>query len=254
MNANPANLSELLRGRDRVLVLSGAGISTAAGISDFRGPDGLWTRDPQAELGSTLEYFLDYPEIRQKAWQRRLNSGVWNAQPTAAHHAIAAFEQAGRVAAIVTQNTDGLHQLAGSTNVLEVHGSARSCHCETCWKHWPIDMALDQLRAGVADPRCPDDGGIVRADSILFGESLVGSVIEAALDAAENCDAVLALGTTLAVQPVAGLFPLAIGHGALGIIVNQGETSYDHLAQVVLDDDVQSVAPKLFWSSRRRSG
>lgn len=240
--------THLLDQREHILVITGAGISTAAGIADFRGPDGVWTRDPQAELGSTLEYFLNDPEIRAKAWQRRLNSGVWDAEPTPAHRALAKAEQEGRVFAVVTQNTDGLHQLAGSTAVLEVHGSARTCHCESCWRHWPIETVLHQLRAGETDPRCEDCGGIMRADSILFGESLTPAVIDAAVEAAEQCDAVVALGTTLAVQPVAGLFPLAVGHGAVGVIVNQGETSYDHLAQVVLHDDLQSVVPALFRS------
>lgn len=245
------SLARVLDGYSRILVLTGAGISTAAGIDDFRGPNGVWTKDPQAELGSTLEYFLEYPEIRAKAWQRRLNSGIWKAEPTDAHRAIAELEHQGRVTAVVTQNTDGLHQLAGSTRVLEVHGSARTCHCESCHRHWPTEIVLHQLRAGVADPRCTDCGGIMRADSILFGENLVPEVIDQAMDAAERCDAVLALGTTLAVQPVAGLFPLAIGSGALGVIVNQGETQYDHLAQVIIDDDVQTVVPKLLGGQRR---
>lgn len=230
-----------------VLILTGAGLSTAAGIPDFRGPSGLWTTDPLAERMSTLSWYLGDESVRRRAWQYRAASPMWDAKPTAAHRALVDLERAGRLRAIVTQNTDGLHQLAGSSVgvVLEVHGSARMWRCEDCGASGPMLPMIERVRAGNPDPRCQICGGITRATTILFEEMLDPAVLDAAIAAAESCDAIIAVGTGLGVQPVAGLFPYAIGHGAYGVIVNGEETAYDHLAHRIVRGDIEVELPGL---------
>lgn len=229
---------------NRIVVLSGAGLSTGAGIPDFRGPDGLWTKDPLAERISTLSWYLKDEQVRRKAWQYRLESPIWEAAPTLAHRSIVDLEKAGRLVGIITQNTDGLHQLAGSSPELvhEVHGSVRTWRCETCGRTGPMSEMIARVRAGEVDPRC-SCGGITRATTILFEEMLDPDVLDAAVSAVEHCDAIVAVGTGLGVQPVAGLFPYAIGLGAMGVIVNAEPTPYDHLAHQLIRGDIQSQLP-----------
>ena len=228
-----------------VVLLTGAGISTAAGIPDFRGPDGVWTRDPEAERTSTLSWYLGDAGVRRRAWQMRLESRVWEREPTRAHRAIAAFAAAGHDTTIITQNIDGLHQAAGSrpADVLEVHGTARSWRCEDCRATGPMSEAAARVRGGDPDPACPDCGGIIRAQTILFEEALDAQVLDAAFAAAEACDVLIAVGTALSVYPVAGLVPLAAEHGARTLILNAEPTPFDGLADEVLDGDLQERLP-----------
>ncbi len=233
---------------DRITFLTGAGISTGAGIPDFRGPEGIWTRDPEAELTSTLSHYLGSASVRQKAWQYRSQSRFWEAAPTKAHTAIADFEQhTGMVRGIITQNVDGLHQMAGSSPELvhEVHGNVRTWRCEDCQATGPMQEMIDRVRSGEIEPRCPGCGGIIRATTILFGEMLDGDVLDAAIDAAEDCEVIIAVGTSLNVTPVASLFPLAIENGAVGYIVNAEPTPFDAWADDVLDGDIEEVLPPL---------
>lgn len=231
----------------RIVILSGAGLSTAAGIPDFRGPDGLWTRDPYAELVSTLSWYLRDEDVRKAAWRRRADPAAWAAQPTRAHRAIVELERQGRLRGIITQNTDGLHQLAGSSPELvhEVHGSMRTWRCEMCGRTGPMEEMVARVRAGEEDPRCPYCGGIVRATVILFEEVLDTDVLQASVEAAEGCDAIVAVGTSLGVYPVAGLFPLAMEHGAFGVIVNATETPFDSQANEVVRGKIDDVLPGL---------
>lgn len=232
---------------ERIVILSGAGLSTAAGIPDFRGPEGLWTRDPYAELVSTLSWYLRDDDVRKAAWRRRADPAMWAAEPTRAHRAIVELERQGRLRGIVTQNTDGLHQVAGSSPELvhEVHGSARTWRCEMCGRTGPMTEMVERVQAGEEDPRCPDCGGITRATVILFEEVLEPDVIEASLAAVEGCDAIVAVGTTLGVYPVAGLFPLALQQGAYGVIVNASETAFDDDADEVIRGQLDDVLPGL---------
>ncbi len=241
-----AVLSSLDEAR-RILILSGAGLSTAAGIPDFRGPDGLWTKDPYAELVSTLSWYLRDDDVRKAAWRRRADPAMWSAEPTRAHRAINRLEADGRLRAIVTQNTDGLHQLAGSSPQLvhEIHGSARTWRCEMCGRMGPMEEMLERVAAGDEDPRCPSCGGITRATVILFEEVLDADVLTAAVQAAEDCDAVVAVGTSLGVYPAAGLFPLAMENGAYGVIVNAEPTPFDDEAHEVLRGRLDDVLPGL---------
>lgn len=230
----------------RITFLTGAGISTGAGIPDFRGPKGLWTQDPEAEKTSTLSYYLTEPKVRERAWQMRLQSRVWLAEPTPAHRAIAELEATGRMRGVITQNVDGLHQAAGSRPDLvhEVHGNARTWRCEGCGARGTMAEMMNRVAAGEADPGCPRCAGIVRATTILFGEMLDPAVIDAAAQAAQDCDLIVAIGTSLFVQPVASLFPLAIEAGATGIIINAEPTPFDHDATEVIREEIQTSVPR----------
>lgn len=238
----------------RTVFLTGAGISTAAGIPDFRGPQGVWTQDPDAERTSTLSWYLSDPGVRRRAWQERAGSASPEKQPTPAHTAIAELERTGGVAGIITQNIDGLHQLAGSSEGLvhEVHGNERQWRCENCQKTGAMPEMIARVRAGEDDPRCPDCDGITRSTTILFGEMLDADVINAATEAAETCEMMIAVGTSLFVHPVASLFPLAVESGAHSIIVNAEPTPFDDVADEVLSGDIQDEVPRLIASLQSR--
>lgn len=237
----------LVRDASRIAALTGAGISTASGIPDFRGPQGRWTLDPDAERISTLSWYLGDDAVRRKAWQARAESTHWTAQPNPGHLALVDLERADKLAGIITQNTDGLHQVAGNAadRVHEVHGSSRRWRCEDCRAEGPMHEMIAKVHAGDPDPRCPHCGGITRATVILFEEMLDPGVLDAAVDLAGSCDLMLAIGTTLTVHPVAGLAPYAVGHGATLVIINNQETPYDDYAAAVLREPIAEVLPRL---------
>lgn len=239
--------SNLLRNAARVVALTGAGLSTASGIPDFRGPQGRWTLDPDAERLSTLSWYLGDADVRRRAWRARAESPHWTARPNPGHLALVDLERAGRLAGIITQNTDGLHQAAGSSPGLvhEVHGNAHRWRCEDCPGTGAMSEMVERVLAGDADPRCPACGGVTRATVILFEELLDTDVVDAAVALAGDCDLMLAIGTTLTVHPVAGLAPYAVGHGARLVIINNAETPYDDYAEAVLREEIAEVLPRL---------
>ena len=247
MSSDPAiaRASGLVAAASRITVLSGAGISTASGIPDFRGPAGLWTADPEAERISVLDDYLGDPGVRRAAWRYRADSPVWTSEPNPAHRALARLEGRGVLRAVVTQNTDGLHQLAGNRHVVEVHGNVHTWRCEDCRAEGPMVEAVARVRAGDPDPRCPSCGGIIRATTILFGEMLDPQVQAEAFAAAEDCDLLLAVGTSLTVHPVAGLVSVAGSTGAAIVIVNGEPTPYDRRADAVVRGPIQTVLPQI---------
>lgn len=237
----------MLAGASRVVALTGAGISTDAGIPDFRGPSGVWTRDPAAEKLSTLEVYLRDPAIRQAAWRARLDAPVWSADPTSGHLALVELERGGQLRTIVTQNVDGLHQAAGSSPaiVVEVHGTTHWTVCWSCGDRTPTQTVLQRVRAGEEDPPCQACGGILKTATISFGQQLDPAVLERAQRAALACDVLLAIGTTLEVQPVAGIVPLAKVRGAQVVIVNGDPTAGDGIADLVIRGRIGTVLPAL---------
>jgi NAD-dependent deacetylase len=237
----------LLATAERVVALTGAGISTDSGIPDFRGPDGVWTRDPAAERLATLSTYLAEPEVRRRAWRNRLESPTWTARPNAGHLALVALERRGALDTLVTQNIDGLHQAAGSdpSRVVEIHGTMRDVVCLACGDRGPAGPALDRVRRGEDDPACLLCGGIVKSATISFGQSLVAADLARAEAAAERCDLFLAVGTSLSVYPAAGLLPLAARGGASVVIVNGQATPLDPMADVVLHGPISHVLPEL---------
>ena len=232
----------------RVVVLTGAGISTESGIPDFRGPQGLWTRDPDAEKLSDIRYYMSDPEIRKKAWQARLVHPAWEARPNKGHDAIVALERRGKLHALITQNIDGLHQQAGNSadKVIEVHGTVLRVVCMQCGWKGPMQETLHRLVTGEDDPPCRLCGGILKSDTISFGQNLVPEVIDRALDSAAEADCLIAVGTTLQVYPVAGAVPQAKEAGARVVIVNAEPTQFDDIADAVLRAPIGRTLPLIF--------
>ena len=247
---NLDHVREIIRASKRVVVLTGAGISTDSGIPDFRGPNGLWTKNPAAEKASSLSHYLNDPEVRRFAWQTRLHSPAWTAEPNDGHRAIVALQERGKLLALVTQNIDELHQLAGSdpARVIEVHGTMRRYHCWGCHDEGPMSVMLDRVRAGEDDPACLLCGGIVKSATISFGQPLVPEVIERAFEVARECDVLVAVGSSLQVYPVANLVPTAAQAGASVLIVNAETTALDHLAHSVLRGSASDILPVLLGS------
>lgn len=241
----------LVRQARKLVFLTGAGISTDSGIPDFRGPQGVWTRDPDAEKLTNINFYLASREIRVKAWRQRLGQLRANHAPNAGHLAVAAFERTGRMHALVTQNVDGLHQLAGSSvdKLLEVHGTIRRVRCMACDRVIPMDAVLERLAQGEDDPPCRACGGILKSDTISFGQSLRAEVIDRAMQGARACDCIVAVGTTLQVYPVAALVPLAVEAGAPLIIVNAESTPMDDLAQALIRLPISESLPRILGTA-----
>lgn len=241
----------------RVVVLTGAGISTDSGIADFRGPQGVWTKNPEAEKMATLQAYVADPELRARSWQNRLASSMWSAEPNDGHRSLVELERSGRLDLLITQNIDGLHQKAGSDpdRVVEIHGTSLEVMCLSCGDRQPAEPVHDRVRAGETDPACAATigdgtsgevcGGILKSATISFGQSLVAEDLMRAEVAASQCDLVLAVGSTLAVFPAAGVVPIAVRHGAVAVIVNAEPTEMDGLADVVLRQSISTCLPAL---------
>jgi NAD-dependent deacetylase len=231
----------------RVVVLTGAGISTESGIPDFRGPQGVWTKNPKAEKLSNIHSYMTDPEVRKASWKARLEHTAWNAKPNAGHLALAALEKLGKLHALITQNIDELHQMAGNSpdKVLEVHGTMRKVVCMTCGMIAPMQKALDRVRAGEEDPPCRDCGGILKSATISFGQALVPELIERAMRAAGEADLFFAIGTSLQVYPIAGAVELASAAGAKIVILNAEPTPFDGIANAVFRVPIGAMLPQL---------
>jgi NAD-dependent deacetylase len=232
---------------DRIVALTGAGISTDSGIPDFRGPQGVWTKNPQAEKLATLQNYLADPDVRKQAWRSRLESPAWLAEPNDGHRALVTLERRGKLDTLITQNVDGLHLKAGSSpaRVVEIHGTIREVNCLSCGERAPMDRALERVRAGEEDPACRTCGGILKSATISFGQSLVPEDLRRAELAAERCDLMLAVGSTLSVYPIAGVVPVAKRAGARVLIVNAEPTAMDDLADTVLQGSISAILPRM---------
>jgi NAD-dependent protein deacetylase/lipoamidase len=232
---------------ERIVVLTGAGISTDSGIPDFRGPQGVWTKNPAAEKLATLQHYVADPEVRRRAWQSRLESPTWNAEPNAGHRALVTLERRGKLDTLITQNVDGLHQMAGSSpeRVIEIHGTMRAVNCLSCDERTPMALVLERVRAGEEDPACLTCGGILKSATISFGQSLVQADLMRAQQAARRCDLMLTVGTKLSVWPIAGVVPAARDAGARIVIVNAEPTEMDELAHAALRGSISTILPDL---------
>jgi NAD-dependent deacetylase len=233
-----------IRGVSRVTVLTGAGISTDSGIPDFRGPQGLWTRDPGAEKLFTYRAYLSDPALRRRSWQARLSHPAWSAVPNAAHVALADLARAVDTW-VITQNIDGLHQRAGTPGdrLIELHGTLAGAICVGCGERSPMTSVLDRVRSGEADPPCQRCGGILKSATIMFGEALDRAELARAVRSAAQCDLMLAIGSTLTVEPAASLCAVAADAGARLVIVNRDPTPYDEIATAVIRDPIGQAVP-----------
>jgi NAD-dependent deacetylase len=230
-----------------VAALTGAGISTDSGIPDFRGPRGLWTRDPAAEKMSTYQVYVTDPAVRRRSWQARLAHPAWRAEPNAAHLALARLAMTGIDTHVITQNIDGLHQRAGlpDSRVLELHGTMYSAVCVDCGDRRAMADTLARVRDGEADPACAECGGILKSATVMFGQALDPDVLSRAVAAARAADVFLAIGSTLTVEPAASLCALAVRAGAPLVIVNRDPTPYDGLATAVIRQPISTAVPAI---------
>ena len=247
MHHDVARVAGWLGAAERVTVLTGAGISTESGIPDFRGPQGVWTRNPEAQRMFTLASYVSDPEVRRRSWRNRREHPAWTAEPNAGHRALVELERTGRLRAVVTQNIDGLHQRAGSDpeRVIEIHGTLWEAECLSCHRRLPMADVLARVDAGEDDPACQGCGGLLKSATISFGQSLDPDVLRAATLAAAGSDVFLAVGTSLTVHPAAALPDLARSGGARLVVVNAEPTPYDDVADAVLREPIGQVLPRL---------
>jgi NAD-dependent deacetylase len=247
MTADVDKVRRWLDDAHRVVVLTGAGISTDSGIPDFRGPQGVWTRNPHAEKLTNIDHYIAHPEVRKAAWKARMEHPAWNARPNAGHLALADLERRGKLHALITQNIDELHQMAGNSRdkVIEVHGTMRRVVCLRCGQTASMDKTLERVRAGEEDPVCLDCGGMLKSATIFFGEALVPEVLERAWRAAVEAELFFAIGTSLQVYPIAGAVPAARAAGAKVVIINEAPTPFDAVAEAVFHDPISELLPRL---------
>ena len=240
-------IAEWLRDARQVVVLTGAGISTESGIPDFRGPQGVWTKDPAAERRADIRYYVAEPELRKQAWRDRVERPMWDAEPNAGHRALAELESHAALHTVVTQNVDGLHQRAGSSPeiVIEIHGTTHEAKCLDCGWRGPMHETLDRVRAGEDDPPCLVCGGMLKSGTISFGESLVEADLVRAQHAAGGADVFLAVGTSLGVYPAAGLPEIARSNGARLVILNAESTPFDDVADAVVREQLGVALPAI---------
>ena len=257
LEAAVVRATDLVAGAASVTVLTGAGISTDSGIPDFRGPEGVWTKNPEAEKASDIRVFVSDPDVRRARWDVLANGGMWDGvEPNDGHRALVPLEADGRLHTLVTQNVDGLHALAGSdpAHIVEVHGTVREAMCLGCAWRAPIEVVLDRVRSGDGDPRCDGCGGLLKSATVSFGQDLFEGDMERSLAAARECDVLLAVGSTLGVYPVALMVPAAVDHGAAVVVVNGSPSEMDHLATVNVRGSISEVLPRIVGRSPAGGG
>lgn len=235
-------VSHMIAAAKKVVVFTGAGISTESGIPDFRGPGGLWTRvDPE---DFTIDKFLSSTERRQKIWKVLLQGGLMaDARPNAAHLAIADLEKMGKLSSVITQNVDNLHQKAGNdpSIVHELHGNMQWVVCLDCGQKYPVDLIKQEMSSFDYVPECSNCGGILKPDVIFFGEALPQKTLTAATREAQECDLFIVIGSSLVVYPAAYMPLYAKRAGAGIVIINRGPTEQDYIADVRIDHSAGEI-------------
>ncbi|MDQ3010496.1 MAG: Sir2 family NAD-dependent protein deacetylase [Acidobacteriota bacterium] len=239
--------TELIARSSRIVGFTGAGISTESGIPDFRSPNGIWANNRMIEYGE----FISSRAGRVEYWRQKV--AMWpemrDAEPNAGHRSFAELERQGRLRAIITQNIEGLHQRAGNTNVIELHGTTVECECLTCGARVSMDEAVARVKAGDVAPECDACGGLLKPATISFGQSMPAMAMKAAVEACQDCDVFLAVGSSLVVYPAASLPELAKQSGAVLIIINRTPTPFDEIADLVLNEEIGKALPKLIGLS-----
>lgn len=238
----------LVDAAERVVVLTGAGVSTDSGIPDFRGPNGVWTRNPAAEKKATLQHWMSDRTVRVERWRSMLDAHPNSRrEPNPGHHALVRLQERGKLDTLITQNVDGLHHAAGTdpARIVEIHGNTREVNCLSCDDRAPMERLLERVRAGEDDPACRSCGGVLKTATISFGQSLVAADLDRASEAARRADLMLAVGSTLSVYPIAGVVPVAKRSGADVVIVNLEPTDMDDLADVVVNASISDVLPRI---------
>ncbi len=248
---DPEGLAEVIEMIDearKIVVLTGAGISTDSGLPDFRGPKGLWTLNPEAEKASNINNYINEPDVRILNWKLRADGQLWaNVAPNDGHRALLPLQERGVLHTLITQNVDELHQMAGIApeRVVEIHGTTRKAGCLDCDHLTTMEAVLERVRGGEDDPKCPDCGGIMKSATISFGQALVAEDLRRAQEAADAADLLIAIGSSLTVNPIASVVPRAVRGGAKLIIVNAEETPFDMIADAVVRGSISEVLPRM---------
>jgi NAD-dependent deacetylase len=235
----------LIAGSRRVVALTGAGISTESGVPDFRSPTGVWSRYDPDEF--SYPRFVASIDARRKywSWGKEFYPQIRDAQPNGGHRALAELERRRKLKCLITQNVDGLHQRAGSADIIELHGNALTVACLECAKEWPREEVHGWLMGGIEEPRCDDCSGILKPKTISFGQPMPEAETRRAFAEAAECDLLLAIGSSLAVFPAAALVPAAKQAGARVILINLTRTDFDPLADVVIAGKAGEVLPQI---------
>lgn len=241
--------AQILGDAEQILVFSGAGLSTESGIPDFRGPNGLWTKvDPD---DFTIDRYVVNRDLRVQGWRMHIAGELWGArstvEPNAGHRAIVRLHENGRLAGVITQNVDGLHYKSGLADdmVAELHGNVRFSRCLSCDARWPTETVLEWVEAGEEDPTCPECGGMVKTETIMFGEMLPEEEVRQASIFLAMSDAVLVVGSTVSVWPAADFVMRAAAQTKPIVVINRGPTEVDNLAAVKIDAGIGAVLPDL---------
>ena len=255
VNARIEKLAALIAGSTRIVVFTGAGVSTESGIPDFRSPGGIWSRFDPEEF--TIYRFLASAETRLKQWRILIESGlIVNAQPNRAHLAVAELEKLGKLDCVITQNIDNLHQKAGNSpdRVYELHGTMNYARCLNCQQRYAMDDLLGELRLDEGAPLCPACDGILKPDVIFFGEQLPAETLRHSVDHSRRCDLLIVVGSSLVVYPAAYMPVYAKEAGAAVAIVNLTVTDFDHHADVVIHGKAGEMMPLVMQALRRKLG
>jgi len=228
-------LAQIIVQSSKVVVFTGAGISTESGIPDFRSPGGIWSRyDPE---DFTIQKFLSGPAARKTIWKMSMEGGLLTeAKPNLAHYAIAELHNLGRLDCVITQNIDNLHQKAGvpEDRVFELHGNMEWAVCLSCHRRFPMPEVLRRIEQGVEVPDCPECRGILKPDAVFFGEALPQETLQEAIRRAKNCDLLIVIGSTLLIYPAAYIPTYAKEAGATLAIINLTPTPFDDYAEVII--------------------
>lgn len=243
-----ATARRLILAASSITVLTGAGISTDSGLPDFRGPQGLWTKNPEAEKASNISNYVNEPSVRRANWALRAEGKLWaNVHPNDGHRALLPLQERGVLHTLITQNVDELHQLSGidEFRVVEIHGTTRKAACLDCDYRTTMQAVLERVRAGEEDPPCPVCGGILKSATISFGQQLVAADLARAQQAADEADLLLAIGSSLTVNPIASVVPRAKRRGAKLVIINAEPTPFDNIADAVVAGSISEVLPRL---------
>jgi len=244
-------LAQLIIESKKVIVFTGAGISTESGIPDFRGPGGIWSRyDPE---DFTIQKFLSGPAARKTIWKMSAESGLLTeAEPNPAHYAIAELYQLGKLDCVITQNIDNLHQKAGvpEDKVFELHGNMRWAICLSCRGRFPMSEVLQKIKEGIEVPDCPDCQGILKPGAVFFGEALPQETLQEATRRSQNCDLFIVIGSTLVIYPAAYMPTYAREAGARLAIVNLTPTPLDHYATVAIQGGAGEIMSRVMEKVR----
>lgn len=239
--------AKLLKKAKKVVALTGAGISTESGIRDFRGPDGLWKEEDPMKWAHIDAFMRDPSAYWARAADPNRSLNFDDVEPNAGHRGVAELEQMGKVIAVITQNVDGLHQKAGSNEVVELHGSVIGAHCLSCGAQYKRSEVVERVKKGESPPLCtkPNCKGILKSNTILFGEPLPQNALMRAYQLSELCDLMIVLGSSLVVYPAAQLPNVAARSGAKLILLNLEPTDRDHIFEIVINGRIGSVLPRI---------